>query len=696
MKLNVFLFFALVALAQAATSVSQYGITWTWTANLTVGQYANGDYYVVAPSGITITGITPASTLISGRTSNGSMVDPIAGANVNQGFDSFAAAFSASKNAARPGGNDLSAGNPLVLSAGHSIVSAISLSSNVRPQLSDAAVLTIVSAAPASGSFRPPYCGTDKTHYWNKASLDYSVLRNYASVGGASTQTDVESYFPRPWIEIITEANGRDIHPKNNMPDYGRDMAVRISNVAMWLNLSNTSATKELTMIRYIQYGIDIYGAAVSGGNWRANGGHDMGRKFPMLLAGLALGDSNILAYGNPATHNIFQEDQQTFYVSSTEMLQTPYLGDQRQRSAYGGGTTAPFTSPYTFTATISNASPGVVSATAHGLLRYTPIYFTTTGTLPAPLVANTTYLVSPDVIPATAIATNNFVTIAVVGDTPWHSIGDGNPGSPDIGDFFKATGTGSGTGTAYFTPINSFKLASSVGGTPINTTTVGSGVHTAHFAMLTIPEWGEKHLLTPNRDAANINAYYRDINSKPMTGIVLAARLVTGMQSAWNYPVLFEYTDRIYPLTNPSNFSAFTINMWALYRNPPADPLVSTATINSAGDTLTIVFNVSATNGVGGGNGMTITPSGGAATVAYNIGSGSTTYTYNITGRTIIEGEEITLSYVNPGNGIGATVGGAQLSDFSEILVTNGSTQVAPALLSNGQKQHLMPRAGF
>ncbi len=421
-----------------------------------------------------------------------------------------------------------------------------------------------------------------------------------------------------------------------------------------------------------------------------------MGRKFPMLLAGLALGDSNILAYGNPATHNIFQEDQQTFYVSSTEMLQTPYLGDQRQRSGYGGsGVTAPFTSPYTSTVTITNASPAVVSWTAHGLFRQTPIYFTTTGTLPAPLVAGATYLVTANSIPATSIVSGNWITIADKGNTNWVAIGDGN-NSPDISDFFRSTGTGSGTGIALYTPANSFKLTTYNGGPEINTTTAGSGVHTAHFAMLTIPEWGEKHLTSPNRDAANINAYYRDINSKPMTGLVLSARLVTGMQSAWNYPVLFEYTDRIYPLTNPGNFSAFTINMWALYRNPPADPLVSTATINSAGDTLTIVFNVSATNGGGGGNGMTITPSGGAATVSYSMGSGSTTYTYGITGRTIIEGEEITLSYVNPGSGIGATVGGAQLSDFSGVLVTNGSTQVAPALLSNGQKQHLMPRAGF
>lgn len=45
-------------------------------------------------------------------------------------------------------------------------------------------------------------------------------------------------------------------------------------------------------------------------------------------------------------------------------------------------------------TATISNASPGVVTKTAHGLADGNQIYFTTTGSLPTGLTANTKYFV--------------------------------------------------------------------------------------------------------------------------------------------------------------------------------------------------------------------------------------------------------------------------------------------------------------
>lgn len=55
---------------------------------------------------------------------------------------------------------------------------------------------------------------------------------------------------------------------------------------------------------------------------------------------------------------------------------------------------------PLLGTVTITNASPGVVARTAHGLSVDDAVYFTTTGTLPTGLTANTLYYVSvvPDV----------------------------------------------------------------------------------------------------------------------------------------------------------------------------------------------------------------------------------------------------------------------------------------------------------
>ena len=64
-------FFLLTASAFGATSVSQFGITWTFSADCQTGQYANGDYWVVGPVNIiTITnnlhtnGILPSVGLV--------------------------------------------------------------------------------------------------------------------------------------------------------------------------------------------------------------------------------------------------------------------------------------------------------------------------------------------------------------------------------------------------------------------------------------------------------------------------------------------------------------------------------------------------------------------------------------------------------------------------------------------------------
>lgn len=329
--------------ARAATTVSQHGITWTFSADHTVGQYANGDYYVVAPSGLTITAISPASTDTAGRVINGSMVNP-SGANASptQGFDSAmydgyeSPAYSSALNAARPGGNDLSVGNPLVLPAGSSLISSIShATAGNRPQLTDAAVLTVVSAAPASGSFRPPYTGTDKTHSWNKSQLNYSILRSLTPTANWPALATVEGYFARPWIEINTSWIGRYMHPVNNQPDYGREIAWNLGTGLLALHLNYSNAQKEALYVRLVQYGLDVYGAARTGGIWEDLGGHNQGRKMPLLLAGLALNDSAVLAYANPASHNIFQDDRQTWYVVQYDVGRVLYTADGRPREQY-------------------------------------------------------------------------------------------------------------------------------------------------------------------------------------------------------------------------------------------------------------------------------------------------------------------------------------------------------------------------
>jgi hypothetical protein len=322
--------------ATAATEIAQFGITWTFNKNLSTdgaagtyqyGQFVNGDYWVVGP--VTIIGINPPSTDIGGRIMNGSMINP-SPTNYNQGYDNamYANTYSSSLNKAF----NVSPGSPLVLPSGSSLVSTISLpTASARPQLKGASILTVLSSAPAVGSFRPPYSGTNKTIKFNKSGLSYSPLKSLAAVTGTPVLADVERQFERPWIDHQGSWVGRYQHPADNMPDYGQYMSTQIGDAVLMLNLNFTNTQKEKLLIRLVQLGIDFYGIAQAGGSWSADGGHGMGRLLPIQLVGLVLGDADMLAAAELTNPNvvesaafspqlpkvIFQELQNTFYVDA-------------------------------------------------------------------------------------------------------------------------------------------------------------------------------------------------------------------------------------------------------------------------------------------------------------------------------------------------------------------------------------------
>lgn len=89
-----------------------------------------------------------------------------------------------------------------------------------------------------------------------------------------------------------------------------------------------------------------------------------------------------------------------------------------------------------TATVTITNASPGVVSWTGHGIPIAGPVYFTTTGGLPTGLSTNTNYYVS-----SAGYATDSFQV--------------------------------------------SSSVANALAGTSINTSSAGSGTHTGHAGVI-------------------------------------------------------------------------------------------------------------------------------------------------------------------------------------------------------------------
>jgi len=247
-----------------AGGTTQWGITWTFDQNYTIGRFANGDYWVVGP--VTIIAIDPPSTkdLTTGRTINGSMLNITPQKDAKQGFDSVAPGYDSSYNVARPNGNDLGVSNLLVIQPNHSLVSSISVAGG--GQIQDAAVLTILGSAPPASSFRPSWAGTDKTIKHNVSDLDYSGLSSLTPVAstprlkqlaGDKQSDSVERMFERLWIDFQFSLG--NTHPSNNMPAYGANMAQQMGDAALVLNLNYSNSEKQTLMIRLVRLGIDFY-----------------------------------------------------------------------------------------------------------------------------------------------------------------------------------------------------------------------------------------------------------------------------------------------------------------------------------------------------------------------------------------------------------------------------------------------------
>lgn len=291
------------AYAKTEESVSQYGITWTFNRPAQVGRFVSGDWWVVGP--VTVTSVHPNNA----ADRHGSVVNPPAGDR--QGYDSRMAHFDAS----------LRAKFPQTLEPGDSLVSTISVNQigdrtpdTVRGQycrgpLRTAAVLTCLAEPPAKDAFRPAYVGTWREMF-TASQLRRDILPRLKTPETAPDAGQYERYLERIWLDHQRQWVNRKMHPLENMPDYGREITNIVSNVALMLLLDDQNHNTETLLLRFVQKGIDYYGVVKSDDNlWIANGGHNSGRKWPILFAGLMLDHGGMMSVD--AT---FQEDQQTYY----------------------------------------------------------------------------------------------------------------------------------------------------------------------------------------------------------------------------------------------------------------------------------------------------------------------------------------------------------------------------------------------
>jgi hypothetical protein len=119
----------------------------------------------------------------------------------------------------------------------------------------------------------------------------------------------------------------------------------------------------------------------------------------------------------------------------------------------------------------------------------------------------------------------------------------------------------------------------------------------------------------------------------------------------------------------------------------------VESATIDSSGTTLTLVYTADAEAGTDGANGWSLTMAAGArgtnpgaVTATYSSGAGTSTWTYALarTDKPVNASlyETATLSYTQPGDGVKAVSGGTPLESVSNAAIVNNSTQKTLTLI--------------
>jgi hypothetical protein len=312
-------------------SVSQYGITWTFDQPARIGQFVNGDWYVVGP--VTVRAIDPKPLYgaeiprreLDGmdkeraeaqRVRNGFMLNPPAQMKV--AYDSGV------RNYFDP---SLVQKLPATMKPGDSLVSTISMAKGLvlHAQLRNkierwegdsspirtAAVLTCVNAPQPPDAFRPAFCDRQQKIYLAR-NLHRELLPNAAATPSIPNVERYIRFTQRPWVGTCFFGFEE---PVENMPQYGLEYG-RVAGIsALLLCTELKPAEKEPLLVNYLQVGIDLAGMVRAGHpGWTCWGGHGSGRKLPIVFAGLLLGDAQLANINQSYPKLSFGEDEQTAY----------------------------------------------------------------------------------------------------------------------------------------------------------------------------------------------------------------------------------------------------------------------------------------------------------------------------------------------------------------------------------------------
>ncbi|HUT57248.1 MAG TPA: hypothetical protein VNA25_05175 [Phycisphaerae bacterium] len=343
-------------------SVSQYGITWTFEKPARVGQFVNGDWYVVGP--VTVKALDPKplygdeipeieldhmdlERAVAQRVRNGFMLNPPAKTKV--AYDSGI------RNWWDP---SLIGKLPVAMKAGDSLVATISMPKGLilRAQLRNkiergkgdsspirtAAVLTCVGEPQPPDAFRPSYCDRTAEIYLSR-NLKRELLPTAAATKSTPKIGLYVRFNQRPWL--ATGFFGFE-EPVENMPQYGLEFGRVAGLSALMLCTDLKPAEKETLLVDYVQVGIDLGGIARAGHpGWEGFGGHGSGRKLPIVFAGLLLGDEQLANVNKSFPKVSFGEDEQTAYGESWTGAKVVFAGHRAIDARTG--IARPGTGPY-------------------------------------------------------------------------------------------------------------------------------------------------------------------------------------------------------------------------------------------------------------------------------------------------------------------------------------------------------------
>jgi hypothetical protein len=561
------------------TNITQYGITWYFDKPHQYGQFVNGDFWVVGP--VNIINIDPRPDCSNGR--HGTMINPRYG--VTQGYDSRAPQWRTA----------LCNGPQITANPGDTLMSSISLPvlTNKR-YLKSASVLTIVDQVQSPDKFRPPYTRPSRETVSNNDKLIFSLnnvrwdyLPVLPRISGTPSISSSAALIQKVTIEHGSnwESKGTGINPLDNPYLYGRDISAYVSEISLQLMLDYSNEEKKQALVNLMQYGIDLYGIYLDGGHWNEDGGIFCGRKWPILFTGIMLEVDEIKSINRK-----FHEDQQTFYVSQSDIYSQPYR--LRIYGSWGFPETVGF-------ARVRNSSKiveGINTAwMSTGILQGSNII----GTDGKSYTTIQKHKSSAENRPTTGNKWQEFWVLNPSANSPkkWED---------EKNYIVRWFGVENDT-EAYRIDGKAYEIIRVINNTHIelnrpyrgltnNNAPFKTGQHFAYYGHanfgkfldyleytspnLGLPEWGIRHDTNPILDGLDWGSNYRQCcNANGWAGFILLAQAMeekTKSKTIWNAPFLFDYQDRYIEVEGQLNYStwthswrgAFPIKMWEAYRN--------------------------------------------------------------------------------------------------------------------------------